>query len=86
MKNVKNIAAAAVLASLSFGAFAAESVSAQQATKYQEFGVIPVSGAHDLSSLQDQLAEKADKAGAKAFSITNTTGSDLLRGTAIIYK
>ncbi|MCW2483650.1 YdgH/BhsA/McbA-like domain containing protein, partial [Candidatus Symbiopectobacterium sp. NZEC135] len=25
-------------------------------------------------------------AGAKAFSITNTTGSDLLRGTAIIYK
>lgn len=85
MKNVKTITAA-VLASLSFGAFAAESVSAQQATNYQEFGVISVSGGHDLSSLQEQLAEKANKAGAKAFSITNTTGSDLLRGTAIIYK
>lgn len=86
MKNVKTLAAAAVLASLSFGAFATESVSAQQATKYQEFGVISVSGEHDLSSLQEQLAEKADKAGAKAFSITNTTGSVLLRGAAIIDK
>lgn len=86
MKNVKTIAAAAVLASLSFGAFAAESISTQQAGQYQEAGVISVSGAHDVSSLQQQLSEKADKAGAKAFAITTTTGNDLLRGTAIIYK
>ena len=86
MKNIKTIATAAVLATLSFGTFAAESISAQQATKYQEFGVISVSGARDLSTLQEQLAKKADKAGAKAFAITNTTGNNLLRGTAVIYK
>lgn len=86
MKNVKIIAAAAVLASLSFGTFAAESISVQQAGKYQEAGVISVSGAHDVTSLQEQLAAKADKAGAKAFAITTTSGNELLRGTAIIYK
>ncbi|CPR15669.1 DUF1471 domain-containing protein [Brenneria goodwinii] len=85
MKNVKTIAAAVVLAAVSFGASAAEYVSAQQAQGMQKVGVVSAS-ALDLDSLKTHLAEKADKAGAKAFTITSATGNDHLRGTAVIYN
>ncbi|MBJ7222174.1 MULTISPECIES: multiple stress resistance protein BhsA [unclassified Brenneria] len=85
MKNVKTIAAAVVLATVSFGASAADYVSAQQAQQLEKIGVVSAT-AHDLSSLKAQLAEKADKAGAKAYSITSATGDNQLRGTAVIYN
>ncbi|MCV9878940.1 multiple stress resistance protein BhsA [Brenneria izbisi] len=85
MKNVKFFAAAAALATLSFGASAADYVSAQQAQKLEKAGVVSAT-AKDLSSLQAQLAEKAEKAGATAYSITSATGNNLLRGTAVIYN
>jgi len=49
-------------------------------------GVIVASGATDLSSLKSQLAAKADAAGAKAFTITSTSGNNLMHATAVIYK
>ncbi|RRO02101.1 multiple stress resistance protein BhsA [Pectobacterium aquaticum] len=85
MKNVKTIAAAVVLATMTFGASAAEYVSASQAQNLEKAGVVTAT-AQDLSSLQAQLAQKAEKAGANAFTITSATGDNQLRGTAIIYK
>nr|WP_113865654.1 YdgH/BhsA/McbA-like domain containing protein [Brenneria salicis]NMN89988.1 uncharacterized protein DUF1471 [Brenneria salicis ATCC 15712 = DSM 30166]RBP64368.1 uncharacterized protein DUF1471 [Brenneria salicis ATCC 15712 = DSM 30166]RLM31415.1 hypothetical protein BHG07_05120 [Brenneria salicis ATCC 15712 = DSM 30166] len=85
MKNLKTIAAAVVLATLSFGASAADYVSAHQAQNLEKTGVVSAT-AKDLSSLQAQLAEKAEKAGATSYSITSATGNNLLRGTAVIYN
>ncbi|MFJ5450149.1 multiple stress resistance protein BhsA [Pectobacterium carotovorum] len=85
MKNVKFFAAAVVLSTLSFGAFAADQVSSQQAHSLEKVGVVTAT-AHSLDSLQAQLAQKAEKAGANAFTITSATGDNQLRGTAITYK
>ncbi|WP_447871118.1 multiple stress resistance protein BhsA [Serratia fonticola] len=85
MKNLKMTLAAIALASASFGSFAAELVSSQPAD-LQQSGVITVSGASDLTSLENKLAAKADAAGAKSFQIIATTGSNKLHGTAIIYN
>lgn len=86
MKNIKNFVAVIALSTLSFGSFAAEYVNRQDAAQLEQVGVITVSGATDLSSLKAQLAEKADAVGAKAFTITSTTGNNLMHGTAVIYN
>ncbi|WP_411754505.1 multiple stress resistance protein BhsA [Serratia sp. (in: enterobacteria)] len=85
MKNLKMTLAAIALASVSFGSFAAELVNSQPAEQ-QKSGVISVSGASDLTSLENRLAAKAEAAGAKSFQIIATTGSNKLHGTAIIYN
>ncbi|MFI8415531.1 multiple stress resistance protein BhsA [Serratia sp. NPDC078593] len=84
MKNLKITIAAIALASTSFGSFAAELVNSQPAD-LQKAGVISVSGASDLTSLEHKLAAKADHVGAKSFQITSTTGNNKLHGTAIVY-
>lgn len=48
--------------------------------------MITVSGASDLTSLENKLAAKADEAGAKSFQIISTAGDNKLHGTAIIYN
>ncbi|MEE3651605.1 MULTISPECIES: multiple stress resistance protein BhsA [unclassified Brenneria] len=85
MKNVKLFAAAAVLATVSFGASAADYISAQQARNQEKVGVVTAT-ARNLDSLQAQLAEKAEKAGAKSYAITSATGNNQLRGTATLYN
>ena len=55
MKNVKTIAAAVVLATMTFGASAAEYVSPAQAQNLEKAGVVTAT-AQDLSSLQAELA------------------------------
>lgn len=85
MKNLKMTLAAIALASVSFGSFAAELVNTQPAD-LQKTGVITVSGASDLTSLENKLAAKADEAGAKSFQIISTAGNNKLHGTAIIYN
>ncbi|CAI2786067.1 Multiple stress resistance protein BhsA precursor [Serratia grimesii] len=85
MKNLKMTLAALALASVSFGSFAAEQVHNQPANQ-QESGVITVSGASDLSSLEASLAAKADAAGAKSFRIIGAGGNNQLHGTAVIYQ
>jgi multiple stress resistance protein BhsA len=85
MKNLKMTLAALALASVSFGSFAADLVHNQPANQ-QESGVITVSGASDLSSLEASLAAKADAAGAKSFRIIGAGGNNQLHGTAVIYQ
>jgi opacity protein-like surface antigen len=85
MKNLKIALAAIVLATVSSASFAADLVNAQPANQ-QKVGVINVSGASDLTTLESRLAAKADEAGAKSFRIIGTSGDNQLHGTAVIYK
>ncbi|MCC4107564.1 multiple stress resistance protein BhsA [Serratia ureilytica] len=85
MKNLKLTLAALALTSASFGSFAADLVTSQPADQ-QKVGVITVSGASDLTSLENSLSAKADQAGAKSFHIIGAGGNNQLYGTAEIYK
>lgn len=84
MKNVKMILAALALTSVSFASFAADNVS-QEPVNQQQVGVVSATGSN-LTSLESQLAAKADAAGAKSFRITSTTGNNRMHATAEIYQ
>ena len=85
MKNIKTLIAAAVLSSLSFASFAAVEVQSAPAGQ-QEIGSIAATAGTNLSSVEHQLAQKAQASGATSFRITSVTGSDKLHGTAVLYK
>ncbi|GEM_PF-17376 len=85
MKNVKNVIAAAVLSSLSFASFAAVQVQSTPVDQHKA-GVISADAGTNLSSLEAQLAQKADEMGAKSYRITSVSGPNTLHGTAVIYK
>lgn len=86
MKNIKYAAAALILSTLSFGAFAAQSVSASDALRLDKVGVVSAEGASTLDGLESKLAAKADAAGASAYVITSANTDGRMNGTAIIYK
>ncbi|UGA50964.1 MULTISPECIES: YdgH/BhsA/McbA-like domain containing protein [Dickeya] len=85
MKNIKTIAIAAALATVSFGSFAAQNVNYEQAQQLEKIGSVSAT-ANDLSSLQAKLAHQAEAAGASAYTITYAGGDNTLRGNAVIYK
>lgn len=85
MKNVKTLALAAVLSSLSFASFAAVEVQATPADQHK-VGTIAASAGPNLASLEEQLSQKADEMGATSFRITSVSGPNNLHGTAVIYK
>ncbi|KAF6669017.1 DUF1471 domain-containing protein [Pantoea anthophila] len=85
MKRISMIVAAALLSGLSFTSVAAQQVSSTPLDQ-QRVGVISATGSSNLTSLEQQLSEKASDAGAKSFRITSTSGSNNLHGTAILYK
>lgn len=85
MKNVKTLALAAVLSSLSFASFAAVEVQSTPADQHK-VGNIAVSAGPNLASLEQELSQKADEMGAKSFRITSVSGPNSLHGTAVIYK
>lgn len=85
MKTIKSLLAVAVLSSLSFASIAAVEVQSTPADQ-QKVGVISANAGTNLSSLQSELAQKADEMGAKSFRITSVTGPNTLHGTAVIYK
>ena len=70
MKNVKTLAIAAVLSSLSFASFAAVQVQATPADQHK-VGNIAASAGPNLESLEQQLSQKADEMGAKSYRITS---------------
>ncbi|WP_158781362.1 YdgH/BhsA/McbA-like domain containing protein [Pantoea sp. BAV 3049] len=85
MKNIKFALAAVVLGSISFASLAADQVDSAPANQ-QKIGVISATGSTNLTSLENQLSEKAELAGAKSFRITSTSGQNNLHGTAVIYN
>ncbi|MEF3101233.1 DUF1471 family protein YbiJ [Raoultella terrigena] len=86
MKTIKYAAAAIALSALSFGAFAAQSVTPAQAESMNKIGVVSAEGATTLDSLEAKLAAKADAAGATGYSITSANTNNKVSGTAVIYK
>lgn len=86
MKTIKYAVAAVALTTLSFGAFAAESVTAAQANSMSKIGVVSAEGATTLDGLEARLAAKAEEAGATGYTITSANTNNKLSGTAVIYK
>lgn len=87
MKTIKYTAAALVLSVISFGAMAtAHSVTPAEAKNLQRVGVVAVTGASTLDSLEAKLAAKAEAAGATSYSITSANTDGKMSGTAVIYQ
>ncbi|WP_312665337.1 multiple stress resistance protein BhsA [Pantoea sp. CTOTU49201] len=85
MKSIKLTLAAVALSSIAFGSMAADLVN-EAPLNQQQVGVVSASGSTNLTSLENQLSEKANAAGAKSFRITSTSGNNKLNGTAVIYN
>ena len=86
MKTIKYAVAAVALTTLSFDAFAAESLTAAQANSMNKIGVVSAEGATTLDGLEARLAAKAEEAGATGYTITSANTNNKLSGTAVIYK
>ncbi|CAI2482629.1 Protein of uncharacterised function (DUF1471) [Serratia liquefaciens] len=87
MKIKSTIATMSVISMLSFGAFAAQSVDANQAAKMQSAGTITVSGvAGAPSDIRQALSEKADAKGATAYRVIEARNEGNFHATAEIYK
>lgn len=87
MKVKTTIATLSILSALSFGAFAAESVTAEQAKNLQSAGVISVSGvAGSPMDIHQALVQKADQQGASAYRVIEAYNNDHYHATAELYK
>lgn len=86
--NIKTtLAAVSLLSTLSFGAFAAESVNADQAQNLQSVGTISVSGvAGSPMDIKQKLSDKADAQGASAYRVIEAYNNDTYHATAELYK
>lgn len=86
--NIKTtIATAGLLSTLAFGAFAAESINAQQAQNLQPIGTVSISGvAGTPMDIHQALQEKADRQGASAYRIIEARNTDNYHVTAELYK
>lgn len=86
--NVKTtIATLSVLSALSFGAFAADSINAEQAANLQPIGTISVSGVGGSPmDIHQQLNAKADAEGAKAYRVIEANNDNAYHATAELYK
>lgn len=85
MKSISMMVVAALLGSLSFASVAAQQVT-QSPLDQQKIGVISATGSTNLTSLEQQLSDRASDVGAKSFRITSTSGSNNLHGTAVLYR
>lgn len=85
MKNVKMIVAAVILGSVSVSSFAAMETTMPQG-KTLIGSVSDSSGSTTLSELKDNLAAKAQAAGASSYRIVAAGGNNVLFGTADISK
>lgn len=86
MKNIKFFATALLLTTASFASVAAEQPANQPAAGAQKIGVVSVSGASNLSTLENELASKAAASGASSYRIISAGGQNKLYGTAEIFN
>ncbi|WP_428944365.1 peroxide/acid stress response protein YhcN [Pantoea sp. FN060301] len=86
--NIKTtVAALGLLSTLSFGAFAADSVSAERAQTLQPIGTITVSGiAGSPMDIHNALNQKADAQGATAYRVVEAYSNGNYHATAELYK
>ena len=87
MKIKSTVAALSVLSVLSFGAFAADSINADQAQSRQAIGTVSV-GAISTSpmDMNAMLNKKAEEQGASSYRIIEARSGDHWHATAELYK
>ena len=87
MKNTLIIASLGLASVLSFGASAAEQISAEQAQSLQSMGTISVSqvGSSPMD-MDSKLSAKAEKEGASSYRIIEARSGDTWHATAELYK
>ncbi|HEY4434942.1 MULTISPECIES: peroxide/acid stress response protein YhcN [Lelliottia] len=87
MKIKTTVAALSVLSVLSFGAFAADSINADQAQSRQAIGTVSV-GAVSSSpmDMHEMLNKKAAEQGASSYRIIEARSGDHWHATAELYK
>lgn len=81
MKTIKYFVVAMTMAA-SFSGFAA----GVQGSEGQKMGTVSVSGASTLESLNAQLQEKAEQAGASSIRIISAGGDNKMFGVAEMYN
>jgi apolipoprotein N-acyltransferase len=90
MKTPIAILTAALLATASFTAFAAQPLSAEQAENLQSSGTVSISGVRgSIDDATRQLSQKAEDMGAshyRVIGVQNPGDSSLWSGTAEIYR
>ena len=87
MKIKATIATASLLSLLTFGASAAQLVTAEQAQNMQPAGTVTISGtAGAPMDYRAQLSQKADEQGASAYRVIEARTGDNYHITAELYK
>ncbi|MGF6559919.1 peroxide/acid stress response protein YhcN [Erwinia aphidicola] len=87
MKVTTTIATFGLISALSFGAFAAESINAEQAKNLQPIGTVSVSGiAGSPMDIHQALNDKADQKGATAYRVIENNVNGNWHATAELYK
>ena len=86
--NIKtNVAAATLLSVLSFGAFAASSINADQAQNRQSIGTVSVDAvASSPMDMHEMLDQKAQEKGASSYRVIEARTGDHWHATAELYK
>ena len=84
MKMTTLILSAALTSLFSAGALAATAVNS--GSGLEKVGTVSASGALTLSGLNEELAQKAEQAGASSYRIVSAGGENQLHGVAEIYK
>ena len=87
MKIKTTVAALSVLSVLSFDAFAADTINAEQAQSRQAIGTVSV-GAISTSpmDMHEMLNKKAEEQGASSYRIIEARSGDHWHATAELYK
>ncbi|MGP3590995.1 peroxide/acid stress response protein YhcN [Vagococcus sp. WN89Y] len=86
--NIKStVVTMSLLSALSFGAFAAESINAEQAQSRQSLGTVSVGAiASSPMDMRAQLDKKADEQGASAYRVIEARTGSHWHATAELYK
>ena len=81
------VATLGILSALSFGAFAAESITAEQAQNRQSLGTVSIGAtASSPMDMRAQMNKKAEEQGASAYRIIEARSGDNWHATAELYK
>ncbi|KAB8306823.1 DUF1471 domain-containing protein [Erwinia endophytica] len=87
MKIKTTIAALSLLSAVSFGASAAQLVNAQQSENLQSVGTVTLSGVAGVPmDIRQQLSQKADAQGARAYRVIEARNDNSWHVTAELYK
>ncbi|KIS42720.1 peroxide/acid stress response protein YhcN [Kosakonia radicincitans] len=86
--NIKStVATLGILSALSFGAFAADSINADQAQSRQPIGTVSVGAvASSPMDMRAELNKKAEEQGASSYRIIEARTGDNWHATAELYK